>query len=229
MEMRFVLRLAGATGVMATMVLTGCTALNRDPCDPRPPRLYSEDYYAMRANTPVGARQEYRYGKLWPPFPRPTGERQTCIQRYHTAKYWPYPYNCRDQQSMGEYVQTTVDNGWIQEATLYAYHFNEDTPELNHAGLMHLRWMLENAPEQHRVCWVQTGSNRQISDARLNAVQLTAAEMVGQENVPPVMLRVDSPTGRPAQHIDTQYRAFLKSMPEPRIHYEEVKSLSNVN
>jgi hypothetical protein len=86
--------------------------------------------------------------------------------------------------------------------------------------LTHLRWILENAPQNHRVCWVQTGPNRQISELRLNSVQLAAAEMVGQENVPPVMLRVDSPTGRPAQYIDTQYRSFISSMPEPRITYQ---------
>jgi hypothetical protein len=44
--------------------------------------------------------------------------------------------------------------------------------------------------------------------------------MVGPENVPPIMLRVDSPTGRPAQHIDMQYRSFLGSMPQPRIQYQ---------
>lgn len=220
MEMRFVLRLAGTAGVMATMVLTGCSMLNRDPGDPRPPRRFSEDYYTTKAHLPVGARQRCRHGVLWPPYARPTDEEQSWIHKYHTAHYWPHPYNCWDQQSVFDHIQVHVDNGWILQTTLYEYHFTEETAELNHAGLTHLRWILENAPEQYRVCWVQTGPNRQISDVRLSAVQIAAAEMVGPENVPPIMLRVDSPTGRPAQQIDTQYRSFLTSMPEPRIQYQ---------
>lgn len=224
MEMRFVLRLAGFAGVMATMVLTGCSALNRDPCDPRPPRRFSEDYYETKAHLPVGARQKCKHGVLWPPFARPTEEDQALVHRYHAAHYWPHPYNCWDQQSVYGFIGTHVDNGWVLQTTLYEYHFDEETSDLNHAGLTHLRWILENAPEHYRVCWVQTGPNRQISDMRLNSVQLAAAEMVGPENVPPIMLRVDSPTGRPAQHIDTQYRSFLGSMPQPRIQYQALPS-----
>lgn len=220
MEMRFGIRLAGVAGVMATMVLTGCTALNREPGDPRPPRWLSEDYYESKADLPVGARQHCEHGKMWPPYARPMGEDQPFVHRYHAAHYWPHPYNCWDQQSVYGIVQTHVDNGWVLQTTLYEYHFDEETSELNDAGLTHLRWILENAPPQHRVCWVQTGPNREISNLRLNAVELAAAEMVGSENVPPVMLRVDSPTGRPAQYIDQQQRSFLGSMPEPRINYE---------
>lgn len=218
--MKVAFRLAGFAGVMATMVLSGCAVLNRDSGDPRPPRRFSEDWYESRAQLPVGARQVEKHGALWPPYCRPVGEDQTCIHRYHAAHYWPHPYNCWDQESVYTHIQAHVDNGWILQTTLYEYHFSEENEELNHAGLTHLRWILENAPAQHRVCWVQTGPNRQISDLRMNAVQLAAAEMVGPENVPPIMLRVDSPTGRPAQHIDTQYRSFLSTMPEPRIQYQ---------
>jgi hypothetical protein len=220
MEMRFVLRLAGTAGVLATMVMTGCTILNRDEGDPRPPRRFSEDYYEGKAHLPVGARQKYRDGVLWPPYPRPTEEEQSCVHRYHAAHYWPHPYNCWDQQSVYDHIQVHVDNGWVLQTTLYEYHFEEDTGDLNHAGFTHLRWILENAPEYYRACWVQTGPTQEISNLRLNAVQLAAAEMVGQENVPPIMLRVDSPTGRPAQQIDLQYRAFNNSLPQPRIQYQ---------
>jgi hypothetical protein len=224
MEMRFVLRLAGTAGVLATMVMTGCTILNRDECDPRPPRRFSEDYYESKAHLPVGSRQKYLHGVLWPPYPRPTEEDQSLVHRYHAAHYWPHPYSCWDQQSVYDHIQIHVDNGWVLQTTLYEYHFDEETAELNHAGFSHLRWILENAPEQYRVCFVQTGPTREISDLRLNAVQIAAAEMVGPENVPPITLRVDSPTGRPASQIDLQYRAFNATMPQPRIQYQALPS-----
>ncbi len=224
MEMKFVFNLAGFAGVMTTIMLTGCTALNRDPGDPKPPRWLSEDYYESRADLPVGARQKHKHGRAWPPYARPIGKDQTCLHRYHAAHYWPHPYNCHDQESVFAFTQTHVDNGWILQTTLYEYHFNEETSELNHAGLTHLRWILESAPEQYRSVWVQTGPNRTISDLRLNAVQVASAEMVGPENVPQIMLRVDSPTGRPAQLIDTQYRSFISTMPQPRIEYQSLPS-----
>ena len=217
MEMKFVLRLAGAAGVLATLVLSGCAVLNRDPGDPRPPRLFSEDYYDYHANLPVGSRQVCRYGKLWPPFPRPTDPRQPCMQRYHAANYWPYPYMCQDRESVNSYIQTHVDNGWILQTTLYEYHFNEETCELNQAGLTHLQWILQNAPNNTACVGSKPGPPRPSAILRLSAVQVAAAEMVGPENVPQVMLRADSPNGLPAQHIDTQYRSFLSTMPEPRI------------
>lgn len=227
MEMKVAFRLAGFAGVMATMIVSGCTAFNRDPSDPRPPRRLSEDWYESKAHLPVGSRQHCKKGVLWPPYARPVGEDQPFCHRYHAAHYWPHPYNCWDQESVYTHVQSHVDNGWILQTTLYAYHFEDDTSELNHAGLTHLRWILENAPEQHRVCWVQTGPNRQVSDLRTNSVQLAAAEMVGPDNVPPIMLRVDTPIGRPAQYIDTQYRSFLSTMPQPRIEYRALPTGGN--
>ena len=38
-----------------------------------------------------GSRQKYKFGELWPPYPRPTGPKQHYWNRYHHAHYWPYP------------------------------------------------------------------------------------------------------------------------------------------
>ncbi len=227
MEMKFVLRLAGAAGVMATLFLSGCAMWSGGSEDPNAPSYFSDDYYDYYSNQPVGTRQVWRYGKLWPPFPRPTGNKLPWKQRYHAAHYWPYPYMCQDREVVRTFIQTHVDNGWILQTTLYDYHFNEETSELNQAGVTHLRWILGNAPEQYRTCWVQTGPTPAISELRVASVQAAAAEMVGPENIPQVALRADSPNGLPAQHIDTQYRKYLSTMREPRIQYEPPRSNAN--
>ncbi len=88
----------------------------------------------------------------------------------------------------------------------------------------HLQWILQNAPEEYRTCWVQTGSSPAVSQSRIAAVQTAAAEMIGADQVPQVALCADSPFGLPAQHIDSQYRKFVTTLPEPRILYESPRS-----
>lgn len=169
---------------------------------------------------PIGTRQVCRHDRLWPPYPRPTGERMGCIEAYHAAHYWPWPYVCWDRQSVMDYSSIQVANGWITEATLYDYHFDPETQVLNQAGLMHLRWILECVPPDRRCAWVQATTESAMSQQRLANVRNQMIALVGQENAPPVMLRVETPYGRPAGEIDTIRRSFMSTMPAPRIVYE---------
>ena len=41
-----------------------------------PVKRWSPEWYAAEAGEPVGARQKLKYGKMWPPYPRPTGKKQ---------------------------------------------------------------------------------------------------------------------------------------------------------
>ena len=52
----------------------------------------SDQWWAEKAALPVGTRQKCWKGKLWPPYPRPTGPKQQFTHLYHAAHYWPYPY-----------------------------------------------------------------------------------------------------------------------------------------
>lgn len=184
------------------------------------PRRWSKQWYEQEADSPVGARQAYVAGKLWPPFPRPAGKPQQLSHRYHAAHYWPYPYVCEDRAYIREVGQRQVNNGWITETTLYDYHFEDDGVKLDHSGLMHVDWILKHVPPTHRVIWVQEGFNPEQSQQRLAAVQTSATEIVGENNVPPIMLRADSPVGRPAVEIDMIRRAEMETVPDPRIEYE---------
>lgn len=169
---------------------------------------------------PIGARQKEKHGKLWPPYPRPVGEQVPCSHRFHAAHYWPWPYNCQDRESIYQITQAHIDNGWVEECTLYHYHFDEESQVLNHAGSRQLRLILESAPEPHRVLWVQNGNTQDISMARTNAVRVAATQMFGGENIPPIMIRVGEPASTPANQVDAQTRGFLKTLPEPRINYQ---------
>lgn len=181
-------------------------------------------WYAMEADSPVGARQVKHVGKLWPPFPRPTGEKQQFSHRYHAAHYWPHPYVCQDRAFVKDVMERQVANGWTNGTTLYDYHFDPDTQELTDSGRLHLQWILRSAPPERRVAWVQAGRNPEISEQRLQAVKRAAVAMVGEDNVPVVMARVTSPLGRPADEIVTIRKTEMGTMPEPRVPYRALPS-----
>jgi len=176
-----------------------------------------DSWYESRAGEPVGARQHYYKGKYWPPYPRPTGEALPWIHRFHAALYWPYPYNLQDRSIVRQIAQQQVSNGWIVATTLYDYYFDPDTHQLTRAGRLHLRWILENASATHRVVFVQTAESDESSQTRLQSVKSNTVAMVGEGNAPPVMLRVTSPLGRPAEEIKQIRDAELMSQPKPRI------------
>ena len=187
------------------------------PWGSRPKGTSKEEWYEQRASDPVGARQRFAFGKHWPPYPRPTGLSQLPSHTYHAAHYWPYPYQCDDRAIVREFSDRQINNGWVTATTLYEYHFDPNTNELSRSGVIQLRWILENAPESRRFVFVQSATNNDVSQQRLMNVQTEATNLVGKGNVPPVMLRVTSPLGRPALEVDRIRRLEIDTLPTPRI------------
>ena len=178
-----------------------------------------EAKWAEIGSRPVGSRQKYKFGELWPPYPRPTGPPRRFWNKYHSAVYWPYPYNCDDKAYIRDVMERQIHNGWADQTTLYAYHFEKDDNKLTEAGLMHLRWILEHAPEERRTIFVQNANQSIDSQARLANVQYAASQLVGDQAMPPTMLRLTPTHGRPAREEDLKYRAYVGSILAPRIQY----------
>jgi len=174
-------------------------------------------YYESRASEPVSTRQRYYKGKFWPPYPRPQGPCLPWIHVFHGAHYWPYPYNYQDRYAVREILRRQTDNGWVLATTLYDYYFDPDTQELTKSGRLRLKWILENAPARHRIVFVQAADKQEASQIRLASVKTHIAQLVGNDSMPPVMLRVTSPLGRPAEEVRNIRDAALKNQPEPRI------------
>src|SRR5689334_7748610 len=86
---------------------------------------------------------------------------------------------------------------------------------------MHLRWILLYAPAQRRTPWVQAGDTAQISEIRLASAQAAINEISSGAACPPcpVSLRICQPYGGSAQEVDLVRRAYLSSIPNPRISY----------
>ncbi|MEX0717758.1 MAG: hypothetical protein WD066_14285 [Planctomycetaceae bacterium] len=184
-----------------------------------PPKRWSEEWYAQRSGDPVSARQVDHAGKQWPPYARPRGEKSEFSHIYHAAHYWPYPYVCDDRAYVRTVLALQEHNGWTEATTMYEYHFDADTQEVNQPGRLHMRWILQNPRPEYRVIHVQTAENAALTEARLAATRLAAIEQVGEADLPPILPRVTEPLGRPAREIDAIQRQIFETIPEPRIQY----------
>lgn len=200
-----------------SMLSGGETCSDGSSCDG--PRIWSKEWYEMQAGEPVAEHQKWKFGKAWPPYPRPVGKNPPGKHIRHAAKYWPWPFECDDRAYVRAVSNLQTTQGWIVAETLYDYHFDPMTQGLTPAGMVHLRWILENVPADRRCAWVQSAGDPALSQHRLDIVRENAVAMVGEENCPPVMLRVGRTFGRPAAELDALRKAYMQTLPQPRIQY----------
>ncbi|MFG0335151.1 MAG: hypothetical protein ACF8TS_17480 [Maioricimonas sp. JB049] len=183
------------------------------------PTRGTPEFYEWRATDPVGARQEYKYGKLWPPRPRPVGRKQLPIHKYHAAHYWPYPYTCQDRASVTIMANTQVANGWLAATTFHEFHFDPVTHELNSSGQRHLQWLLTDVPPQFRQAYVAAPLDQSAGDRRVASIQAQADRLAGADAMLPVVLRTATPHGRPAHETQMIHDGRIQNMLPPTIQY----------
>ncbi len=176
---------------------------------------HSPEYDAYYATIPPGSTRTYHHGMACPPYERPCGPERLYWQQYHAVKYWPYPYNIQDRAMVYDSFDLQAAAGWKSATTLYDYHFNSETQELNSAGKEQVKWIMSNAPSKFRQAYVAASLEKGINDARLSSVQNELA-YVANGNIP-VVLRVASPTGRSAIEVDSYQKSYLENMPIPHI------------
>jgi len=187
-------------------------------------RRGTPEYYEARAALPPGQRQEYKYGKMWPVRPRPTGPAQPLVHKYHSAHYWPWPYVCEDRAAVLAVCETQTYNGWLAATTFYDYHFDPVTHDLNSAGRQHLRWILTATPEQYREAHVALSGPADANAARLKSVEAELANLVGPGQGIPVLPTVADPLGRPADEVQKIFSDALTNQLPPTITYTPVGS-----
>ena len=186
-------------------------------------RWSCDDYY-LRGQLPIGQRQKCYKGKTWPVDPRPTGPTPHAIHRFHAAHYWPYPYYIWSRNRVMDTISAHEQNGWQDATTIYEYHFDPDTNELNDSGKLHLRWVLLNAPSKYRTLFIQTSGEEGVNEMRTVGVKQYASRLMAGQEIPPVVYRNVISVGRPAGEIDYIRNAELGSMPQPRISVNTMSS-----
>lgn len=174
------------------------------------------EWWAARAAEPSGVRQKTRFGKVWPPDPRPSGPKQPFVHKYYDSHYWPHPYLQQDRDYVRQITDMQVNAGWVSATTLYDYHF-DDEGGLNRAGRTRLQWIIGHVPQQYRYIFVQTSRLPSVSKTRMASTQEEATILAAGGDIPPITARVASPLGRPAEEVDRIRRRDLETLPPPRI------------
>ena len=180
------------------------------------PFPFTEEWYQQRADDPPGSRQVSKHGKFWPPYPRAMGRKQTLSHAYHTAHYWPHPYDCQDRMDVSNLLEAQASSGWVTATTLHDYHFNGDTQDLTEAGQTHLIWVMNSVPAQYRTVYVSQGVTAEMGQLRMAQAEKFLRE-TGAPNIPPLVTRFEVFNGRPANEVDRLRSLELQSIPRPRL------------
>jgi hypothetical protein len=130
---------------------------------------------------------------------------------------WPKPFDEPDRQTVRAPFAIMVQNGWRRQNLLGDYHFEMDTGKLTPAGEEKVRWILLEAPEQHRTIYVGRGRTAAETAARVDAVEKLIPHIL-PEGQPPAVLETNlKPHGWSADRVDAIGRKFDSSTPEPRL------------
>jgi hypothetical protein len=123
---------------------------------------------------------------------------QSVVSDFRQANQWPYPYLGEDRQAVPAPFAIMVENGWRRQNLLADHHFKNETDELNAAGEKMVRWILNEAPAQHRAIFVRRGDTVNATKSRLAAVEKFAAKASYDGTVPPITETTIRPAGYPA-------------------------------
>ncbi len=136
-----------------------------------------------------------------------------CKRIFSLNLDWPSPYIQQDRASVSAHFAAMTENGWRTQNLLCEYHFTPNGEKLTPAGEIRLKWILTQAPAQHRLVYLQKAGDPQETLARVEAVQ-KYAQLV--QNAPASLVETDMETrGRPAEQVDVISRSALDSMPAP--------------
>ena len=130
---------------------------------------------------------------------------------------WPEPFTAPDRVATRAPMVTMVSNGWRRQNMLGEFHFEPGTGQLTEAGRLKIRWIVTEAPQQHRIVYVHTADSNEETNARIAAVQQLVVRYAPPGELPPVLPTSISDEGWPADQVDLIGRKFRASTPPPRL------------
>lgn len=130
---------------------------------------------------------------------------------------WPCPYICWDREAARAPMPGMIENAWRRQNLLADYHFTSDN-SLSPAGKQKVRWILTEAPMQHRTVFVRRGENAEETVARINSIRQYADKSFPEAGPANILETYVSPPGYtagwPGAKDETLSRKFQTSLPE---------------
>ena len=148
-----------------------------------------------------------------------------CIVRDTKRRQcWPRPFVCPDRRDARVPLTLMIHNGWRSQNTLADHHFVAGTGKLTEAGQWKVRWVLSEAPVQHRTIYVHRTDDGELTAARMEETQKLAIQLTRDGRITTVLETSVPPRGWSAAEVDRIGRKFESSMPDPRLPKAEGES-----
>jgi len=150
-------------------------------------------------------------------YPSYGGVIRVLARDFAEVNNWPCPYVCWDREAVVAPFPGMIENAWRRQNLLAECHFTADN-SLSPAGQQKVRWILTEAPMQHRTIYVRRGETAEETCARVNSIRQYAAKALPETSPPSILETNVSPPGYPAgwpgAKDETLTRKFQSSVPD---------------
>jgi hypothetical protein len=131
---------------------------------------------------------------------------------------WPEPFNAPDRVAVRAPFAAMIVNGWRRQNLISSHYFDSNTGTLNEAGVLKIRWIINEAPQQHRIVYVRTADTQDETARRLAVVQEKVVQLTPPDTVAvPILVTAISDEGWSAERAEAITRSYQKSAPTPRL------------
>lgn len=145
------------------------------------------------------------------PFP------ESIVVDFCRRNCWPRPFDSGDRHLTRAPFVGMVCRGWELQNMIADHHFDEVTGQLTEAGRLKVRWIMMEAPVQHRVVFVHRAINPVDTATRLAAVREATLQIGPQGIEIPIYETGAATPSWSADRIDITSQKFIKAMPDPKL------------
>ncbi len=136
---------------------------------------------------------------------------------FHTNNMWPQPYIEPSRKSVREPLAVMHARGWQRYNLLGEHHFEADQTQLTAAGKLRVKAILANSPSQYRTLYVEKGTSRDVTNARIDAIQQAIVDLQTDGPLPAVLASDMIVEGWSSEYVDAIGRKYYQSIPQPRL------------
>jgi len=136
---------------------------------------------------------------------------------WHRNNEWPEPFSTADRNYAVAPFAVMIAGGWQRQNLIGENYFDENSTRLNSAGVERVRFILRQTPVEHRVFYVQSDLDDNITRMRIDAVQETIVALQPKGPMPEVIVSNMVPEGRSAEMVAAEFKNFVSSTPATRL------------
>ncbi len=136
---------------------------------------------------------------------------------YHRNNAWPDPFNEVDAADVISPFEIMKANGWKMHNTIGHELFRGGDGALLASGYRRVHWIATQAPTARRTVYVLRGNSQQETDARVDSVRHTLANLYVNGPTPAVLVTDVEPATASGAWATKINREWLEHLTAPRL------------